>query len=557
MSRTPSGARPTPIEPSTRPVPASAIANVSSSRPRSAARYASACSRRYGCGIWSSQRAISGSPSIAATIVSASSARQGLSVITPSLSTSAYDTNMTMMDVRRRDADLAVHGIHATGHVFWNPSTPVLYGHAIERGEARLAEGGPLVVDTGVHTGRSPKDKFIVREPPSEDRIWWDGNRELAEDSFDRLREKVTDFLGRQRMLYVVDAFAGADPAHRIAVRVVTTHPYHALFARTMFIDPTPDELRGFAPQALVLHAPGLESVPEEDATRTGTFILLHPSRTEVLIGGTFYAGEIKKSIFTVMNDRLPLEGVLPMHCSVNVGADGRAAIFFGLSGTGKTTLSADPARALIGDDEHGWGDQGVFNFEGGCYAKVIRLSAAAEPEIYKTTHTFGTILENVVLDEMGVVDLDDGSKTENTRAAYKLEQISNAHADKRAGHPASVIMLTADAFGILPPIARLDRKQALYYFLSGFTAKLAGTEIGVTEPQPTFSTCFGAPFLPQPPAVYAEMLGRKLDEHDATVWLVNTGWTGGAFGEGRRMPIAATRSLLHAALGGRPDCVQ
>ena len=271
-----------------------------------------------------------------------------------------------------------------------------------------------------------------------------------------------------------------------------------------MFIDPTPAEAASFQPQALVLHAPALEAKPEDDGTRTGTFIVLHPTRTEVLIGGTFYAGEIKKSIFTVMNDRLPLENVFPMHCSANVGDDGRIAIFFGLSGTGKTTLSADPERALIGDDEHGWGDNGVFNFEGGCYAKVIKLSAEAEPEIYKTTHTFGTILENVAIDANGKLDLDDSSKTENTRAAYKLEQIANAHPDKRAGHPSSVVMLTADAFGILPPIARLSRDQALYYFLSGFTAKLAGTEIGVTEPQPTFSTCFGAPFLPQPPAVYA-----------------------------------------------------
>jgi phosphoenolpyruvate carboxykinase (ATP) len=396
-----------------------------------------------------------------------------------------------------------------------------------------------------------------VREPSSEDRIWWGGNKELAEDAYDRLRDKVTGFLGTEASLYVVDSFAGADPAHRIGVRVITTHPYHALFAKTMFIDPTPKELRHFVPQALVLHAPALEAEPEEDGTRTGTFIVLHPGRTEVVIGGTFYAGEIKKSIFTVMNDRLPLEGVLPMHCSANVGGDGRSAIFFGLSGTGKTTLSADPERALIGDDEHGWGASGIFNFEGGCYAKVIRLSAEAEPEIFKTTHTFGTILENVVIDERGNVDLDDGSKTENTRAAYKLEQIANAHPEKRAGHPTSVIMLTADAFGILPPIARLTREQALYYFLSGFTSKLAGTEIGVTEPQPTFSTCFGAPFLPQPPAVYAELLGRKLDEHDAAVWLVNTGWSGGRFGEGERMPIAATRALLHAALAGELDTVE
>jgi phosphoenolpyruvate carboxykinase (ATP) len=454
------------------------------------------------------------------------------------------------MDVRG-GVDLRIHGITPTGHVVANPSTPMLYEHAIARGEARIGEGGPMVVDTGRHTGRSPKDKFIVREPASEARIWWGGNQEIAEESFGHLRDKVAGFLSHEPTLYVVDAFAGADPEHRIAVRVVTTHPYHALFARTMFIDPAPNELRGFAPQALVLHAPALEAVPEEDGTRTGTFIVLHPSRTEVLIGGTFYAGEIKKSIFTVMNDRLPLEGVLPMHCSANVGDDGRSAIFFGLSGTGKTTLSADPERALIGDDEHGWGTSGVFNFEGGCYAKVIRLSEKAEPEIYRTTRTFGTILENVVIDERGRLDLDDDAKTENTRAAYKLEQIANAHPDKRAGHPSAVVMLTADAFGIFPPLARLDRQQALYYFLSGFTSKLAGTEIGITEPQPTFSTCFGAPFLPQPPSVYAGMLGRKLDEHGSGVWLVNTGWTGGPFGEGRRMPIAATRALLHAALSG------
>jgi phosphoenolpyruvate carboxykinase (ATP) len=462
---------------------------------------------------------------------------------------------MTAMDVRG-SVDLSAHGIESTGRVIWSPSTPLLYEHAIVRAEARIAEGGPLAVDTGVHTGRSPQDKFIVREPSSEDRIWWEGNKEFTPGNYDHLREKVTTFLAREASLYVVDAFAGADPAHRISVRVVTTHPYHALFAKTMFIDPTEKELASFAPQALVLHAPGLEADPQKDGTRTSTFIVLHPGRTEIVIGGTFYAGEIKKSIFTVMNDRLPLEGVLPMHCSANVGDDGRSAIFFGLSGTGKTTLSADPERALIGDDEHGWGDGGVFNVEGGCYAKVIRLSREAEPEIYKTTHTFGTILENVVIDERGRLDLDDASKTENTRAAYKLDQIANAHPDKRAGHPTSVIMLTADAFGIFPPIARLSRDQALYYFLSGFTAKLAGTEIGVTEPQPTFSTCFGAPFLPQRPSVYAGMLGNKLDEHGSAVWLVNTGWTGGPFGEGERMPIAATRALLRAALAGELDDV-
>jgi phosphoenolpyruvate carboxykinase (ATP) len=458
----------------------------------------------------------------------------------------------------RDAAGLQAHGITTGGRVHWNPTTSQLYTHALLRGDARLAEGGALVVDTGVHTGRSPKDKFVVREPGSEDRIWWGTvNQPLAEEHFDRLRARIVSFLG-ERDLYVVNAFAGADPAHRLALRVVTASPWHALFARTLFIEPSEDELVAHEPRALVLHAPEVQGLGEEDGLRSSTFVVLHPSRVEVLIGGTFYAGEIKKSIFTVMNDHLPLEGVLPMHCSANVGADGRVAIFFGLSGTGKTTLSADPERSLIGDDEHGWGTTGIFNIEGGCYAKVIRLSETAEPDIFRTTRTYGTVLENVIVDDRGVLDLADDSKTENTRAAYKLEQIAHAQPDKRAGHPSSIVFLTADAFGILPPIARLTRDQALYWFLSGFTAKLAGTEIGVKEPQPTFSTCFGAPFLPQPPGVYARMLGEKLDEHPhVAVWLVNTGWTGGAFGEGARMPIAATRALLHAALAGELDGVE
>jgi phosphoenolpyruvate carboxykinase (ATP) len=382
-------------------------------------------------------------------------------------------------------------------------------------------------------------------------------NQPISEEHFEGLREKVVAHLDVQE-LFVVDAFAGADPAHRIAVRVVTGRAYHALFAKTMFIEPSDDELRAFRPQALVLHAPEVEADPDADGTRTGTFVVLHPTRAEILVGGTFYGGEIKKGIFTVMNDRLPLEGVFPMHCSANVDDDGRVAIFFGLSGTGKTTLSADPERRLIGDDEHGWGDLGVFNVEGGCYAKVIRLSAEAEPQIFATTRRFGTILENVAVDESGILDLEDDSKTENTRAAYKLEEMANALPAKRAGHPSSVVMLTADAFGILPPIARLTREQAMFYFLSGYTAKVAGTEIGVDEPQATFSTCFGAPFLPQPPATYARMLGDKLDEHpEATVWLVNTGWTGGPFGEGHRMPIAATRALLRTALEGDLQAVE
>jgi phosphoenolpyruvate carboxykinase (ATP) len=451
-------------------------------------------------------------------------------------------------------AALEQHGLQTRGEVFWRPTTSMLYSHALARGDGRLAEGGPLVVDTGEHTGRAPKDKFIVREPGSADRIGWsEVNQAMDETDFDGLREKVITYLGGHD-LYVVDAFAGADPAHRLGVRVISDSPWHALFAKTLFIDPTDDELADFEPGALVLHAPAVDADPAEDGTRSSTFVVWHPTRGEIVIGGTYYAGEIKKSIFTVLNDRLPLRGVLPMHCSANVDTNGRVAVFFGLSGTGKTTLSADPERRLIGDDEHGWGDDGVFNFEGGCYAKVIRLSPEAEPQIYRTTHAFGTVLENVIVDERGVLDLDDDSKTENTRAAYKLEEIANAFDEKRAGHPSSAVFLTADAFGILPPIARLSREQALFYFLSGFTAKLAGTEIGVEEPQPTFSACFGAPFLPQPPVVYAAMLGERLDRYGTTVWLINTGWTGGPYGEGHRMPIAATRAMLRAAIDGELD---
>jgi phosphoenolpyruvate carboxykinase (ATP) len=459
--------------------------------------------------------------------------------------------------VPERD-ELARHGIAVRGRVYWHPTTSLLYEHALVRGDARLAEGGPLVVDTGMHTGRSPRDKFVVREPGSESRIWWgEVNAEISEEHYDGLRARLAERLG-EGDVYVIDAFAGADPEHRIALRVLTESPWHAHFAKTLFIDPTEDELADMEPQALVLHAPSVTADPERDGTRSETFVCLHPTRTEILIGGTYYAGEIKKSIFTVMNDRLPLEGVFPMHCSANVGPKDKVAVFFGLSGTGKTTLSADPERHLVGDDEHGWSDHGIFNLEGGCYAKVIRLSEEAEPQIYATTRAWGTVLENVVVDERGILDLEDESKTENTRAAYKLEEIANALPEKRAGHPSAVVFLTADAFGILPPLARLTREQAMYWFLSGFTAKLAGTEIGVTEPQPTFSACFGAPFLPQPPAVYAHMLGEKLDTHPhVNVWLVNTGWTGGPFGEGRRMPIKATRRLLNAALTGELDGVE
>ena len=422
-------------------------------------------------------------------------------------------------------------------------------------GRGRFAEGGPLVVDTGEHTGRSPKDKFVVREPGSADRIWWgDVNVELSEENFDGLREKVVSYL---RARTSTSSTRSPAPTRRTASPSAwSPSPWHALFARTLFIDPSEEELRGHEPQALVLHAPGVEADPETDGTRSSTFVVLHPTRAEVLIGGTYYAGEIKKSIFTLMNDRLPLEGVFPMHCSANLGDDGRVAVFFGLSGTGKTTLSADPERHLIGDDEHGWSGEGVFNIEGGCYAKVIKLSREAEPQIFATTRSFGTVLENVVMDERGVLDLDDDSKTENTRAAYKLEQIANALPAKQAGHPSSVVFLTADAFGILPPIARLTPEQAMYYFLSGFTAKLAGTEIGVKEPQPTFSACFGAPSC-RSRLRCTRGCSAKVGEHGSRVWLVNTGWTGGPYGEGHRMPIQATRGLLKAALSGELDEAQ
>jgi phosphoenolpyruvate carboxykinase (ATP) len=466
---------------------------------------------------------------------------------------------MTIAPEKKGSVDLAEHGITPAGEILRNPTAAVCYERAVLAGEARIAEGGPFVVDTGAYTGRSPKDKFAVHEPESEDRIWWTPgpNGVLPEENFEGLRAKVAEFLSSREQLYVVDAFAGADPKHRISLRVVTYMPYHALFAQTMFITPSDADLETFEPEALVLHVPGFEADPEEDGTRTGTFTIFHPTRREVLIGGSYYAGEIKKSIFTLMNDALPLDGVLPMHCSANVDDNGDVAVFFGLSGTGKTTLSADPARKLIGDDEHGWGDDGVFNFEGGCYAKTINLSQEAEPEIYAATNEFGTVLENVAIDENGYLDFDDATKTENTRAAYKLERIPNTLPTKMAGHPTNVVFLTADAFGILPPVARLTNEQARYFFLSGFTSKLAGTEVGVTEPEPTFSTCFGQPFLPQPPAVYSSLLGDKLERHTPRVWLVNTGWTGGPYGEGHRMPIQATRGLLNAALSGKLDGVE
>src|SRR5829696_4169548 len=449
--------------------------------------------------------------------------------------------------------DLDNYGIKEAARVYWNLNAPELYEEIARRNEGVFSNHGAMIVDTGEHTGRAAKDKAIVREPGSEDKVFWgDVNKDFPQEKFNALKERMMAH-AKGRELFVQDTFVGADPTYRLPIRIVNELAWHSLFARTMFITDT-NATEPHKPEFTIINFPSFQADPQRDGTRSPTFILMDFNQRLVLIGGTSYAGETKKSAFTIMNYLLPQRRVMSMHCSANVGAEGDVAIFFGLSGTGKTTLSADPQRSLIGDDEHGWGDDGVFNFEGGCYAKVINLSAAAEPEIYRTTRTFGTILENVVLDERGVVDLEDGSKTENTRAAYKLEQIANALPAKRAGHPKSVIFLTADAFGILPPIARLTRDQAMYWFLSGFTAKLAGTEIGVKEPQPTFSACFGAPFLPQHPVVYARLLAKRLDEHGAKGWLVNTGWTGGPFGEGSRMPIKATRALLKAALSGELD---
>jgi phosphoenolpyruvate carboxykinase (ATP) len=443
-------------------------------------------------------------------------------------------------------------GITNVNTVYWNLSTPSLVEEAVRRREGRLAHLGPLVVRTGQHTGRSPNDKFIVREPSCVDKVWWGKvNRPLEPDQFDRLHRRLLAYL-QGKDLFVQDCFAGADPAYRLPLRVITETAWHNLFARNMFIQPDRDQLEKHVPQFTVLNAPNFHAEPEVDGTHSEVFVVIHFGLRLVLIGGTQYAGEIKKSIFTVLNFLLPQQNVLSMHCSANIGPNDESAIFFGLSGTGKTTLSADPTRKLIGDDEHGWSDRGVFNFEGGCYAKVIRLSAESEPEIYETTRRFGTILENVAFNSaLGRLNLDDDSLTENTRAAYPISHIPNATRDGLGGHPTHIIMLTADAFGVLPPIAKLTPAQAMYYFLSGYTAKVAGTEKGVTEPQATFSTCFGAPFMALSPTVYANLLGAKIARHKVDVWLVNTGWSGGPYGVGQRMKIFYTRAMINAALNG------
>ena len=447
---------------------------------------------------------------------------------------------------------LESHGLSNLKNVYWNLSTPALYEQALKRNEAILAHLGPLVVRTGQFTGRSPKDKFIVDEPSTRDTIWWgDVNRPFPAEKFDELHRRVASYL-QGKDVFVQDCWTGADPEYRMSVRFITQYAWHNLFVRNLFILPPAEALAELRPEFVVIDCPGLHAAPSYDQTNSSVFILVNFAQKLVLVGGTEYAGEMKKSVFTAMNYFLPFKGVMPMHCSANYGPNGDTAIFFGLSGTGKTTLSADSSRTLIGDDEHGWSDNGIFNFEGGCYAKVIRLSAVGEPEIYETTRRFGTILENVGIDTgTRRLDLNDASLTENTRSAYPISHIPNADRTGTGGHPKDVILLTADAFGVLPPISRLTPEQTMYHFISGYTAKVAGTERGVTEPQATFSACFGAPFMAQHPSVYAELLGQKINEHNANCWLINTGWTAGPYGQGHRMELAYTRAMVNAALDG------
>jgi phosphoenolpyruvate carboxykinase (ATP) len=448
---------------------------------------------------------------------------------------------------------LETQGIRTEGQVFYNLIEPALIEAAVTRGEGSLGQGGTFLVETGKFTGRSPKDKHVVATPDVEADVWWEANARMSPEGFDRLYDDMVSHAAT-RDLFVQDLFGGADPAHRLDVRVITERAWHGLFIRHLLRRPERDELDAFTPKFTIINLPSFKADPKRHGCRSETVIALNFERRVILIGGTEYAGENKKSVFTLLNWFLPEKGVMPMHCSANhaPGKPVDTAVFFGLSGTGKTTLSADPDRILIGDDEHGWSDRGTFNFEGGCYAKTISLSPEAEPEIYATTKMFGTVIENMVWDkDSRELDFEDDSLTPNMRCAYPLEYISNASRTGMGGHPKNIIMLTCDAFGVLPPIARLTPAQAMYHFLSGFTSKVAGTERGVTEPQPTFSTCFGAPFLPRRPEVYGELLRNRIARHGATCWLVNTGWTGGAYGTGSRMPIKATRALLTAALDG------
>jgi phosphoenolpyruvate carboxykinase (ATP) len=460
--------------------------------------------------------------------------------------------------------NLEAHGIHPQGDVHWDMPTAILYEHTLSQGLGFMAHRGPLVVDTTPYTGRSPKDKFLVVEESTKDEIWWgDVNHPMEPEVFDALYGRVTDYLSSRPNLYVQDSYAGADPAYRLPVRTITESPWHALFARNMFILPRrftiSDEIEPFMPEFSIVHAPFFQGDPERDGIRSEVFICVSFEKKILLIGGTKYAGEVKKSVFSVMNYILPKRGVMPGHCSINVGPDGSSAIFFGLSGTGKTTLSTDPERPMIGDDEHGWSDEGVFNIEGGSYAKLIHLSREDEPLIYEASRMFESILENVeVHPETRFPDYDDGTKTANIRVSYPLAHLGDhVITSGMAGHPTNLFFLSADAFGVLPPIARLTPEQGMYYFIAGYTAKVAGTERGVNEPQATFSPCFGAPFLPLPPAVYAEMLGKKIQQHPAPIWMVNTGWTGGPYGVGSRIRIKHSRAMIHAAINGELDGVE
>jgi phosphoenolpyruvate carboxykinase (ATP) len=455
----------------------------------------------------------------------------------------------------KKNESLRAAGFHNLGHVHWNHPTPSLCEQAVHGREGLFAHHGPLVVRTGQYTGRSPRDKYFVEEPGSSDSIWWgDVNQPFSPDQYNQLRSRVLTYL-QDRELFIQEVYGGANPEQRISLRVITESAWHALFARTMFIRELNREvLKDFEPEYTLIHAPHFHADPEIDGTRSEVFVILNFGKKEIIIGGTQYAGEIKKSIFTLMNYILPLKGILSMHCSSNYGKNkDDVALFFGLSGTGKTSLSIDPSRTLVGDDEHGWGKAGIFNIEGGCYAKVIRISSEHEPEIYQSTRKFGTILENVSVDSLSRrIDLDDDSLTENTRAAFPITHLEHADPSGVAGHPKIIFFLTADAFGVLPPVAKLTPEQAIYYFLLAYTAKVAGTERGIVEPEATFSPCFGAPFMVHTPAVYAEILGKKIRNYGAQVWLVNTGWTGGPYGTGERMKLPYTRSMVHAVLKGK-----
>lgn len=442
-------------------------------------------------------------------------------------------------------------GLQRLKAVHWNLEAARLYEESLKRGESQIARGGALCADTGSHTGRSPKDKFVVRDALTENTVWWDNNGAISSEQFDVL---LADFLkhAEGRELFAQDLYGGADPAHRVKARVFTEFAWHSLFIRNLLIRPEAAEIASYVPELTIVDLPSFRADPKRHGCRSETVIAIDFTRKIVLIGGTAYAGEMKKSVFTYLNYTLPTKGVVPMHCSANVGRNDDPAVFFGLSGTGKTTLSADPDRTLIGDDEHGWSKEGIFNFEGGCYAKTIKLSAEAEPQIYAASQRFGTVLENIVMDSISrEVDFDDQTKTENTRSAYPLDFIPNASRTGRAGTPKNIVMLTADAFGVMPPIAKLTPAEAMYHFLSGYTAKVAGTERGLVGVQPEFSTCFGSPFLPRHPSEYANLLRDFIAKHHVDCWLVNTGWTGGGYGVGRRMPIRVTRRLLTAALDG------